>query len=73
VGNWKKHPRKELEAVLEELAEHGWTIIDPPKYYSVRCPCGDHQRQVHLTPRKKHHGNNVLQWARNLPCWKEES
>lgn len=71
MGYWKKHPKKDLESVLNELHEHGYEIRDPPTYYTVRCPCGAHQRQVHLTPSSHHYGNHVLQWARRLPCWKE--
>jgi hypothetical protein len=38
VGYWRKHPRKELEEVLQIFDEHGWTILDPPTYYGLRCP-----------------------------------
>lgn len=74
MRRWKKHPKKEHEAVLKEFDAHGWRIGDPPTYYTLRCPCGEHQRQYHLTPSGRYFGNKMLQWARNLPCWakKEE-
>lgn len=72
MGYWKKHQKKDLEAVLNILHEHGWTILDPPKYYTVRCACGQCQMQVHLTPSGRHHGNNVLRLAKKCPLWKED-
>lgn len=57
LGYWRKHPRKDLEEVLEEFDRHGWTILNPPKYYTLRCPCGQHQRQLHLTPSNPYYGN----------------
>lgn len=71
MGYWKKHQKPDLEAVLQELHRHGHKIIDPPRYYTVRCPCGHHQRQVHLTPSSRNYGNHVLQCARRLPCWND--
>lgn len=75
MGYWKKHPRKELEEVLEEFHEHGWSVEDPPKYYRVRCPkerCGLHQRWIHLTPSGANYGKNALMWGRRQDCWKQE-
>lgn len=69
MGYWKRHPKKDLERVLELLHRHGYTIIDPPTYYTLRCPCGQHQRQLHLTPSSQYHGNHVVRWAMKLPCW----
>ncbi len=67
MGYWKKHQKKDLEKVLQALHERGWRIIDPPKYYTARCPCGQCQLQVHLTPSSRHHGNTVLRLARQCP------
>ncbi|GAA1580601.1 hypothetical protein J3R03_010227 [Actinoplanes couchii] len=69
MGYWARHPKKDLEDVLQTLHEHGYQILNPPKYYTVRCSCGAHQRQVHLTPSSAHYANHVVQWARNKPCW----
>lgn len=69
MGYWKKHKNKDGEALLKELAAQGWKIKDPPKYYSVRCPCGAHQRQVHLTPSDPNYWKNVLSWAKRCPNW----
>ena len=72
VGTWKRHPRKDLERVLEEFAAHGWRIDDPPKYYRLRCTCGRHSRWLHLTPSNPRYGQEALQWAkRTCPKWKE--
>ena len=69
MGYWRKHPRKDLEEVLETFDRHGWTILNPPKYYTLRCPCGQHQRQLHLTPSNPYYGNQALKWAKRLACW----
>ena len=73
VGNWKRHPRKDLEAVLQEFADHGWRIFDPPKYDKVLCPCRSHYRWIHLTPSNPNYGKQAVRWAsRTCPRWKEE-
>ncbi len=69
MGYWKKHPNKDLEKVLRVFDRHGYTIKDPPTYYTLRCPCGQHQRQLHLTPSSPYHGNHALKWAMRLSCW----
>lgn len=66
---WRKHPRKDLEALLGEFHEAGWTIENPPTYYRVRCPCGKHQRWVHLTPSSPHYAKHVIQWLYNQTCY----
>jgi hypothetical protein len=68
LGYWKRHPKKELEALLGEFHEAGWTILDPPRYYTVRCPCGDHQRQIHLTPSNPTYVKDAYRWLRRQPC-----
>ena len=35
--SWKRHQRKDLQAVLEIFAAHGWRIEHPPRYYRLRC------------------------------------
>ncbi len=47
--SWKRHPRKDLQQVLEVFAAQGWRIDDPPRYYRLRCLCGSHVRWFHLT------------------------
>lgn len=74
MGYWKKHPRKEFEAVLDQFHELGWRIDDPPKYYRLRCPCGLHMRWFHLTPSNPNYGVEALQWAkRTCPRTSEEA
>lgn len=64
MGYWKKHPRKDLERILERFHELGWTIDDPSTYYRLTCPCGLHLRWFHLTPSNPNYGNQALQWAK---------
>jgi hypothetical protein len=70
---WKRHPVKELEALLGEFHEEGCTIQDPPTYYRVACPCGDHMRWIHLTPSDPNYVKNALKWLRRQPCTKKEA
>jgi len=70
MGYWQRHPKQEGRKILQLLHDHGWSIIDPPKYYKARCPCGHTQRQVHLTPSDPNYWFNLEKWAQRQPCWK---
>ena len=72
-GYWKRHPRKEMEALLGEFHAAGWTITDPPKYYTVKCPCGSHMRWIHLTPSNPNYAQDALHWLRRQTCYKEDT
>lgn len=69
VGYWKKHT-KDHEATLELFHRNGWIIEDPPKYYTLKCPCGDHMRWYHLTPSGANYARNAASWGKRQPCWK---
>lgn len=71
MGRWRKHPRKEIEALLGEFHEAGWRIEDPPKYYRVFCPCGKHLRSIHLTPSDPRYVNHALRWLYRQPCYRQ--
>lgn len=68
MGYWRRHQRKELEEVLVVFDAAGWTIEDPPTYYRVKCPCGEHQRAIHLTPSNPNYGRQALGWMRRQAC-----
>lgn len=70
MGYWKKHPKKELQDLLEEFARAGWTIEDPPKYYMVKCPppCSHHHRWIHLTPSGTNYAKDALKWLHRQTC-----
>lgn len=72
MGYWQRHQDKDLEKVVGLLHRHGYKILDPPKYYTVRCRCGLHQRQVHLTPSNPNYGKEVIRWARRHRCWLDD-
>jgi hypothetical protein len=65
-----KHQVKELEAVLREVEQRGWRV-DKPNYFRLLCPCGKHQRRVHLTPSNPNYELNLRKWLERQPCWKE--
>lgn len=71
MGYWRRHPRKDLEGVLVVFDAAGWIIEDPPKYYRVKCPCGEHQRSIHLTPSNPHYGQQAIRWMRRQTCMVE--
>jgi hypothetical protein len=69
LGYWRRHPKKELEAVLREFDKLGWRVEDPPKYYTVKCPCPKkHLRHVHLTPSNPNYANEVIAWLKRCDC-----
>ena len=69
MGYWKKHRREDIEAVLEAFDAAGWRVQNPPTFYRVLCPCGDHQRSIHLTPSGTNYGRNALMWLYRQPCY----
>lgn len=69
LGYWKKHQSKDIEKVLREYDQCGWRIEDPPKYYRVKCPCGKHQRSVHLTPSGPDYAKNLRAWLHRQACY----
>jgi hypothetical protein len=71
MGYWRRHQKPELEDVLERFHQAGWRIEDPPKYYTVKCPCGLHQRWIHLTPSNPRYGRQAINWLQRQPCYHE--
>lgn len=69
---WRRHPKKHLEALLGEFHEAGWTIEDPPTYYRVFCPCGNHKRWIHLTPSGTNYAKNALRWLYRQECYRRK-
>lgn len=64
-----KHPNKELEAVLADAETRRWKVKKGAKYFQVRCPCGKHQRWVHLTPSNPRYELNLRGWLKRTGCW----
>lgn len=67
-----RHPLKDLESLLRLVEEHGWTVLRGTGYYRCRCPCGEHQRSVHLTPSNSNYARNTRAWFERQNCWEEE-
>lgn len=69
---WQKHPKKDLEALLGEFHEAGWTIVDPrKKYYKVKCPCGKHLKSIHISPSDPNYAKNAISWLYRQACYVE--
>lgn len=71
MGYWRK-AKKDVEVILVAFDAAGWTVLDPPKYYTVRCPCGHHQRWIHLTPSDPDYGRNAIAWLHRQDCFAEK-
>lgn len=72
MGYWTK-ANKDIEEVLEAFHQAGWRILNPPRYYTVRCPCGQHQRSIHRTPSDPNYGRNAVKWLERQPCYQERN
>lgn len=71
-GYWRRHPKKELQALLMEFHEAGWRVLDPEKgggYYKVRCACGAHKTSVHLSPSNPNYKLDKQKWLRRQECY----
>jgi hypothetical protein len=68
-----RHQAKELEAILRDAERRGWQVDKGSGYFRMRCPCGNHQRWVHLTPSSPNYGLNLRKWLERQPCWQEVS
>ncbi len=66
-----RHPIKELEAVLEDAEDQGWRVWRGKRYYMMRCPCGIHQKTVHLSPSDPNYTRNLTGWLKRAGCWEE--
>jgi hypothetical protein len=49
--------KSERDAVVEEVAAHGWIVARETKrgYLIMRCSCGQHQETLHKTPSNPNH------------------
>ncbi len=66
-----RHPDKDIERLLREAEAKGWVFWQGGRYPRGRCPCGRHQRTVHLTPGRAYL-RNLSAWFRRLDSWEEE-
>lgn len=64
-----RHSIKELEGVLTEAEGKGWDVTKGRKYYRMRCPCGNHQKTVHLSPSDPNYKRNLVGWLKRTGCW----
>ena len=67
-----KHPDKNIEAVLQEAEDHGWTVkkAKGAAYYKVLCFCGRHAKwSIHATPSTSDYAKNLAAWFHRQECW----
>lgn len=67
-----RHPNKELEALLQEGEDLGWTVTKGRRYFKMKCPCGVHMKTVHLSPSDPNYERNLRGWLTRTGCWKED-
>lgn len=66
----RKHPIKELEAVLQDAESKDWDVAAGRKYFKMKCPCPDeHLKIVHISPSGGYYLNHLLQKLRRDTCW----
>lgn len=65
-----RHPDKEIEDVLRQAENHGWTFGLGNGYWKGRCGCGTHLKSVAKTPSGGYYVNRLLQWFKRN-CWPE--
>ena len=66
----RKHPDKELRALIDAALAHGWRIDRSTTYYILLCGCGQHRKTVHMTPSDPNYILNTTKWFHRT-CWKE--
>jgi transposase len=72
AGARRRHPKKDLEKVLQEAEQHGWRVVETKKYFKLLCSCADkHKRWVHLSPSDGDYAKNLLAWLGRQSCWRE--
>lgn len=64
--------KKEIEEFLRRLEAQGWTVTRGKKYYMARCPCGDHQKTVHLSPSNPYYLKNTIKLVARETCWEDK-
>lgn len=72
AGDRPKHPDKNIEAVLQEAEDHGWTVkkAKGAAYYKVLCSCGRHTKwSIHATPSTSDYAKNLAAWFHRQECW----
>lgn len=66
-----RHPNKDLERLLKDCEQRGWTVAKGKKYYEARCPCGLHRRTVKVTPSDPNYERNARGWLKRTGCWED--
>lgn len=66
----KRHPNKDLAAILKEAEKKkGWRITEG-RYYTMWCPCPEkHKKTVVRTPSNPNYVKDLLGELRRSTCW----
>lgn len=68
-----RHTKKELEELLQEAERKRWEGRRGKKYFRMFCPCGAHQKTVHLSPSDPHYKQNLVGRLMRTGCWEEDT
>ncbi|MGY6501657.1 MAG: hypothetical protein ACXIVQ_12315 [Acidimicrobiales bacterium] len=59
MGDRQRHPKKDLEALLQFAEGLGWRVVRKGKYFSCYCPCpAKHRESIAMTPSDPNYGRN---------------
>lgn len=64
-----RHPRKDLEKLIQTAEDQGWTFTKGNRYYKGRCPCGKCMETVSLTPSNPNFAKNKLNKMSKCELW----
>lgn len=66
-----RHQDKDIENVLRSAEQQGWRVKKGRTYFRLRCPCGRHQKWVHVTPSGSNYLKNLLALLNRSTCFEE--
>jgi hypothetical protein len=66
-----RHPDKDIERLMQQAEARGWVFTWGRGYPKGWCPCGLHQKTIHLTPNRAYL-RNLAAWFHRLDCWEEK-
>lgn len=67
-----RHTDKDIEAFLRKLEAQDWVVEKGKKYYKARCPCGDHQKTIHVSPSNPNYLKNTSKLVARETCWEDK-
>lgn len=68
-----RHPRSELEELIQTAERFGWRVEKAKKYYKAFCPCPlKCMETIHISPSGVNYERNKRNKMSKCEAWKEE-